>query len=442
MVALTFMKDTTMELEERAWDLNMDALTKAWTPLRYHPVQARLWRTRARFVGVAAGRGSGKTELARRRVVRYLCVRKPWPDPLYFYALPTRDQAKRVAWNALKDLVPKHWISGISETELTVTTVFGSKLFLLGLDKPERAEGVQWDGGVIDESSDQRPGVFDRNLLPALSHRDPWCWRIGVPKRSGPGAIEFREFCEDAAEEFYTWPSADILTADQIAYARKTLDAKDYSEQFEANWEDAGGRIFYAFSAANISDRACYRPDLPLTVGCDFNVDPMCWELGHKFPDHLETFDTLFIRDCNTPAALDELHRRYGQHMAGWQFFLDASAKARKTSASASDLLHIRNDERFKDRRVYATAANPPVADRFASCNALFKNAAGEVRYYVHPRCKPLIKDLESRQYSQGTRLPDDYGDLGHMSDALGYRVHSLFPLRPIQLGGVPEIAA
>ena len=112
-------------------------LTNAWTQLRSHKPQSDLWRTRARFVAVAAGRGSGKTELARRRLVRYLPVKKPWADPMYFYAAPTYAQARRIAWGPLKALIPPSWLKGQpSETDMVIRTVFGSSLHVIGMDKP------------------------------------------------------------------------------------------------------------------------------------------------------------------------------------------------------------------------------------------------------------------------------------------------------------------
>lgn len=425
-------------------------LTDAWTPLRYHPEQNRLWRTRYRFCAVTAGRGSGKTELSRRRVVRMLPVRKPWPDPIYFFALPTYSQAKRVAWEPIKRLIPPDWIKpgGISETELTIETVFGSKLFLLGLDHPERAEGVQWDGGIIDESSDQKPGVFDRTFMPTFSHRNAWCWRIGVPKRFGRGAKEFKRYFDRGVEgdpniASFHWRSADIIPAEQLEIARHSLSDVDFAEQYEASWEQAGGLIFHAFGRHNIGP-VYYRPDETIIVGSDFNVNPMAWTLSHKTEDgRLETFDEIFLRDTNTPATLDYLWRKYGpHHKAGWVFCGDASGRSRKSSATTTDYLLIYNDSRFKQKRVIYPKSNPAMQDRFASCNALFRNAAGEVRATIDPRCKRTIEDLSDRAYKEGTREPDDAGDVSHCSDALGYVIHTFFPIKPATRGSAAVSAA
>jgi hypothetical protein len=59
----------------------------------------------------------------------------------------------------------------------------------------------------------------------------------------------------------------------------------------------------------------------------------------------------------------------------------------------------------------------------------MFCNANNKRRCFVHPRCKNLIKDLNQRGYKENTTEPDDYGDIGHITDALGYAIHTCFPL-------------
>ena len=415
-------------------------LTKAWTPLRYHELQARLWRSKARFINVAAGRGSGKTEIARRYIVRMLPVAKPWSNPMYFYGLPTYKQARRVAWRPIKELVPHDWIKTINETEMRIDTVFGSSLYILGLDKPARIEGDQWDGGVLDESCDQRPNVFSLSVLPALSHRAGWCRRIGVPKRFGVGAAEFKDAYMRGVEagygsdhESYTWSSEDILSKEQLRWAKENLDAKDYDEQYRASWEDISGLIFYAYDDILNVAEGVYNPSMPLIVGSDFNVDPMAWVVCQrgKNANELYVLDEMFVRNTNTQACLDMLFKRWGSHQAGFEFYGDASGRARNTRASESDYLQIRNDTRFSNARVFYPQRNPSRKNRFAACNAMFCNALSLRRCFIAPRCKHLRKDLLSRAYLQGTTEVNDKtdSDLGHISDAFGYVIHSLFPI-------------
>lgn len=410
-----------------------------WKKLRYHPVQSRLWGYAGRFAAIVAGRRSGKTELCRRKLVLQLPIIKPWPDPIYHYILPTFNQAKKVAWYPILNLIPKSWLfrGSINRTELSITTIFGSKLYICGADKPERLEGTPSDGAMVDESSDQKPGLYQRTIVPMLTERDGFCYRLGVPKRSGVGRIEFRDFFtrgsrgEDGIASFH-WKSSDILTEKQIYEAKSQMDEQDYLEQFEAQWQDIGSSVYYNFSAANIRDDVRYDPSKEIIVGCDFNVDPMCWTLAHYSDGKLYVFDEIFLRDANTPKTMDFLYQKYYQHLGAWKFFGDASSKARKTSASKSDYLIIKNDVRFGQKKVYFPQKNPSIRDRFASVNAGFKNANGEIKIYINVTCKHLINDLNMVSYKEGTTEVEDYSgtDIAHTSDAFGYEVFGLMPVR------------
>lgn len=431
-------------------------LPTAWFTLRPHKLQSKLWRTDSKFPVVVAGRGSGKTEEARRYITRWLPVLKPWPDPKYFYGLPTYNQAKRVVWPQLEALIPKAWLvkNGANRSELTFTTKFGSTLYIVGMDKPARIEGIQVDGGILDECSDQKPETFTRTILPMLTHRNGFCWQIGVPKRNGPGAIQFRQNYEKGERgeegfESYTWASNTILSPEQLAKVLAILDVKDALEQLGGIWVEASGMVYHAYSdTRNLSDLAVYRPDLPIGVGSDFNVDPMAWVLFHVIDHKMYIFDEVYIKDTNTQATLNNIcdgytdgkgvkHVGYKDHKNGWHFYGDSSARSRQTSAATTDYLQILNDPRFFNKRtgepqkVHYDLSHPPIVDRYASVNALLYNALNQVRLFIHPKCKNLRTDLEQRTYKEGTREPDN-SDLnaGHITDALGYAIYKLFPIR------------
>ncbi len=432
--------------------------TERWWPLDGHGEQVRSIICGARFVGLDSGRGSGKTDIAKRFVTLSLPVAKPWPDPRYFYGMPTRDHAKRVAWPDFLRLIPEDWIEGgkygpnVSWGELWIRVRWGARLHILGMDAPARFEGLPWDGGVLDEMADQPDGVFDLHVRPGLDrvengvNRRGWCWMIGKPVRKGTGVRWFRDFCERCRRGEYrdgaafNWPSWDVLPAEEIAQMRETMAPKDFNEQLGAQWQNAGGGIYYAFSeqegSGNVqpSER---RDTAPICVGSDFNVDPMCWVLAHQIGDRLEVFDELILRDCNTPRALNELWARYGHHTGGWKFYGDASGRSRKTSATQSDYAHIWNDKRFQKagRTMHYSNSNPPVEDRFSATNARLCNAEETRRLFVDPRCARLIQDLETRNYAPGTREPADGKDQGHASDALDYIVYRIWPIR-FNMGG------
>lgn len=411
-----------------------------WKPLRYHPVQAQLWQYTGRFAIVVAGRRSGKTEICKRKLILQLPLKKEWPDPIYIYLLPTFNQAKKVAWYSILEMIPDNWIpkGGVNRTELSITTKFGSKLYVAGADKPHRIEGISCDFCIIDESSDQKPELYPRTIVPMLSDRNGICYQIGVPKRSGIGRIKFREFYnrglnnEDGIASFH-WKSAEILTPKQIEEAKSQVDPIDFAEQFEAEWKDVGSSVYYNFSEDNLSFDIKYDPTQRIIVGCDFNVDPMCWTLSHFRDDKIYTFDEIFLKETNTPKTLNFLYNKYYQHLAGWTFCGDASSRSRKTSSTRSDYLIIKNDARFSDKKVYFPTKNPHVRDRFASVNRAFRDAANNIRCYINPEnCRRLINDLRMVSYVEGTSEVEDYSgsEIGHMSDAFGYKVYRLMPIR------------
>ena len=418
---------------------NQSSYEYFWKPLRYHPVQSQLWNYTGRLAAIVAGRRSGKTVICRRKLILQLPIQKEWPNPIYYYVLPTYSQAKRVVWYDILNMIPPNWIikNGINRTELSITTVFGSKLYLVGADKPNRLEGTPADFVMIDEASDQRPGLYELTILPMLSERSGICYLLGVPKRTGMGRIAFRDFFNRGSESdsdvaSFHWKSADILTPEEINFQRSQMSEQDFAEQYEAQWADISSNVYYNFSLVNIRDDFSYDPAREIIVGCDFNVNPMCWCLAHNIDGKLYIFDEVFIRDTNTPSVMDHLHNKYYQHLGSWRFFGDASSRARKTSATRSDYLIIKNDARFGEKKVFFPHRNPNIRDRFAAVNGGFKNADQETRIYIHVKCKKLINDLNSVSYKEGTTDVENYSgtDVGHMSDGFGYMVHGIMPIR------------
>lgn len=413
---------------------------ESWKQLEYHKEQAALWACDKRFVYVPAGRQSGKTELALRRLVAYLPVKQGRPAK-YIYGGPTYAQAKRTAWQRLLDLIPPQWIipNGISKGDLTIETIFGSTLYVFGFDKPQRVEGLTGvDGCVIDECSDIKPGTFDLSILPTMVWSNGWCWFIGIPKRFGCGAMEYRTNYEKAVRgelpdsAGFCWPSEGIVPSEYLELCREKMDERDFAEQFNAKWLNAGGGVFHAFDR-EFNVRPCaYNPELPLIVGSDFNVDPMAWVIGQRKGNTLEILDELFLRNTNTEAALQILLSRYGQHKGGFEMYGDASSRARKTSASHSDYVQLASNGILKTlgRTLHYSTSNPPVADRFSVTNAHIRNGLGMRQLFVDPKCAHLILDLETRAYVPGTRDVKDTGDSGHSTDALGYIIWKLWPLQ------------
>ncbi|MCR4288178.1 MAG: hypothetical protein NUW09_09220 [Deltaproteobacteria bacterium] len=405
-------------------------MSERWNPLRFHREQTRLWKENKRFSVVAAGRRSGKTELAKRRLISLLALKKNWPDARYFAAAPTRDQAKRIFWKDLKAMMPKGWVKRIYESELAIVTRFGSEIWVAGLDKPQRLDGTPWDGGVLDEFADMKPGAWAENIRPALSDRAGWCWLIGVPE----GFNHFKDIADYAASGidpdwgFYTWRSEEILDSVEIESARRHLDERTFRQEYEARFEGASGRVYYAYSEKLHQDASADAAEgLPILVCCDFNVDPCAWVLVQTDGEKVWAFDEIVLRNTSTQEMARELLRRYGGRKNKLIVYGDAAGSARST-AGASDYA-ILMDMGLKEQRI--KRSNPQVRDRVNAVNSMLRNAAGEARLFHHPRCLTLKRDFERVVWRQAAGEIDRTNrELTHASDALGYFVEREFPLR------------
>src|SRR4051794_28866483 len=317
-------------------------LTPRWYPLIAHPEQMRLIKSPARFKVVPAGRRSGKSERAKRNLIIQALTESAqgrWGDYRYFAAAPTRDQAKAIFWNDLKAMIPKNLLGGpIRESDLTIPLITGAELVVVGLDKPQRMEGRSWNGGVIDEIANVKPGAWGENIRPALSDRRGWCWLIGVPEGRGEyyGMYQYAISGQDAEWDGFTWVSADILPASEIESAKRTLSEEIFQQEYEASFLSFTGRVYHPFSVRThcATLHGLYNPRSPLIFTLDFNTSPgsaavlqeMRLPSGH---DGTGVIGEVSIpRNSTTPAVCRKLIADWSHHAGPIHIYGDATGGA------------------------------------------------------------------------------------------------------------------
>jgi hypothetical protein len=240
--------------------LQFDRQMARWYDLIPHPVQMALIEavdSGVRFPLVPAGRRSGKTERFKRFLVKQ-AMRVPG---MYFAAAPTHDQAKKIFWDDLKAFS----LSSIhkrrpSESDRIIFMPNGSEIHVIGLDKPQRIEGIPWTGGGIDEFADIKADAWEANIFPALNTVNPtkpdyraWCWLLGVPD----GLNHYYDLCSKADTgadpnfKVFHWKSAEILPPDVMKATKAAMSAKQFKQEFEASFETASGRIYEDYSKEN-----------------------------------------------------------------------------------------------------------------------------------------------------------------------------------------------
>ncbi|MFP5213069.1 MAG: hypothetical protein ACLGPL_06785 [Acidobacteriota bacterium] len=406
---------------------------KRWTPLIPHPEQVRLIHENRRFKVVPAGRRSGKTERAKRHIVREAFREKGY----YFYAAPTRDQAKRIAWNDLKALVPV-WFKAKppSETELIIFLQNGSELHVIGLDKPERIEGIPWSGGVIDEIANCKPNAWAENIRPALDTigLDAWAWLIGVPEGLNHyyDLAEYSRTSGDPEWGYYHWKSADILPAKAIEAAKRQLSPRQFRQEYEASFETASGRVYDDYSNENHTDRV-FDPKRPIIWSHDFNYVPLSSVIMQRDGNSVYAVDEIVLEGAVARQAALEFVERYKDHTGQTvRIFGDASGNAGAKHGHKSDYIEIQEILKRAGFKVQmmVRASNPAIKDGQNSLRAKILNAVGERTFFVNPaRCKVLDKGMKTTQLMEGSTFQEKDSPWQHITTAVRYYTAVEFPV-------------
>jgi len=412
--------------EHLIWDVVEDG-TKIFKP---HEGQQKILSSDARFLAAIAGTGGGKTALGPLWLM--LQIQK-YPNAMWMVLAPTYKILERATVPTLIRTFRGTVFEGYYKQGLYVLPD-GGQIYCLSTEREEGIEGGQIRAAWLDEAGQMtwRAWVAVQGRLGQLKGR---ALLTTTPYSINWLKKEFLDRFVKGDKDYFvaSWSSVLNPAYPQEEYnrARKTLPLALFQMRYDARFTMLEGQIFREFDA-DYNVRPCmYDPERAILVGSDFNVNPMAWVLCHRYNDVIEVFDELFIKHTTTTRTLDVLAKRYATHRGGFRFFGDATGAARSTKAALSDYQQIVNHPEFVKlgRTVHYPKANPPKLDRFAATNGALCAADGRRRLYIDPSCENLISDLEGRFYKLGTREPQDSEEMGHMTDALGYIIHRLFPV-------------
>jgi len=396
-----------------------------WYPLIPNPQGEAFATCQKRFQVVAAGRRSGKDERSKRKAIHRAILGSSFHEPTYRLCAPTLAQAKAIFWNDLKLFIPrKDMACDPMETELTIKLAHGPIICVNGLDKPQRIEGVPCDGFVFTETDDMKPGFWEEHLRPCLSDRLGWAIFNGVPEGIGFLYDLSKLALTDPEWAFFTWPSREVLPESEIESARRTMDPRTFRQEYEASFENATGRVYYAFDRShNVKEPP---PDLPLSVGMDFNVNPMSAVVFGETPTATYVVDEIVIQGrSNTFDMAQEIRNRYGQRVT--TAYPDPTGRHGSTNAPVG-----RSDHEILKQAGFAVLCRGTsnVRDGINAVNSRLCSASGERRLFVAPKCKTLIEAFERHAYKDGTSLPDKNDGHDHILDAARYAVEYLHPVK------------
>lgn len=422
-------------------NIQLDRQLARWYELKDHPVQLNLITAvmrGIRFPLVPAGRRSGKTE----RFKRFLVKQANRVVGQYFAAAPTHGQAVKIFWNDLLSLTLS--CTHIKKPSLSDRIIYmnnGSELHVIGLDKPQRIEGIPWTGGGIDEFADLKAEAWEANIYPALNTVNPtrpdyraWCWLLGVPD----GLNHYYDLCEIAKTgqsdqyEVFHWMTEEIFP-EMAAEAKKVMSAKQYSQEFRAAFETASGRIYEDFSDDNKTDEAI-QPHEQLCWSHDQNYTPLSSCISVIRGNDLYILDEIVLISAVSRQSAQEFVEKYRSHKnKKLRLFGDPAGKAGEKHGHASDyteIMDVLRDNGWSFTNEVARS-HPAIKDRQNAVRAKIKTASGDVSLYVNPRTAPwCYKGLQTVQLQKGSTFQEDQtNQYQHITTAIGYQVAKLWPV-------------
>lgn len=426
----------------------LDRQLERWYPLKDHPVQLDLIGAvdkGVRFPLVPAGRRSGKTE----RFKRFIVKQANKVPGIYFAGAPTHNQAKKIFWQDLKDFsLSSALLRKPSESDLIIYFNNGSEIHVVGLDKPERFEGIPWTGGGIDEFANVKEHAWEANIYPALNTVDPrkpdyraWAWLFGVPD----GLNHYYDMCEAAKEgesdfAVFHWTSAEILPPDVIENAKKTMSARQFRQEFEASFETVTGRIYEDYSPANYTTEEIKSHE-ELHWTHDQNFTPLSSAVAVARDKKIYFLDEIVLTSAISKQAAFEFVEKFKDHdNKTVRLYGDPAGRAGEKHGHASDYDDIKRVLKSNGWKVVdmVKKKHPSIKDRQNTVRAYILNAANEIRLFVNPKKAPWCnKGLATVQLQKGSTFQEDQtNQYQHITTAIGYMLDAI-QNRPILVPGI-----
>lgn len=428
---------------------------KRWYPLEDIKIQLDLVADKTRYIVVAAARRSGKTERAKRKIVKE-CMTNA--NNLYFIAAPTYNQVKNIYWQDIKKLSLSSLLAKRpSESDLIVFFDNGTELHLIGLDKPNRIEGIPWSGGIIDETAYIKADAWTNSIAPALDTKDPskpnknkaWCWLIGKPDGLNHfyKMYNYAKTAGDPEWSAYTWTSSELLDAPTIEAAKRRMSPKQFRQEYEASFETVAGRIYEDYSPDNFTTSTIESHEL-ICYYCDFNYTPMSHGIGVIREHHCDVatrkvinavylLDEIILTSAVGQQNALEFVERYKNHK-NKQIRLYGDRSGKNGEKHGLETEYVTMERVFREagwkveRRV--KNANPAIVDRQNAVRAKICNAAGERSFFVNPVTAPWSHEgIATVCTKEGSSfLEDDKNDYQHITTAIGYWVDYEMPINDV----------
>lgn len=339
----------------------------------------------------------------------------------YWYELPDLGTRAKPSLIYLRTADAPRLITGF-----TVGSVWGDETarWKDDVDEPVNDPFLQCDGRLRD------PAATCQQFLNTFTHE-------------GDVTGVFRRFEEEPTPDhkLYRAGTSENPHAEGFERAmRKNLGVELARQYLDGQAVRIAGNLMYsAFGPANINNDQALDLNLPLQLRVDFNSNPgMHGMLGQhdRLRNVVSTVYEMFAPRMDIGQMVEALRGLCGR--IGWKWlypleiFGDATGSARLAIGQS---YHDALIEALKIAAIPYTwkipARNPAVQDRVNAVNYALVGLDGTHRYFINGmNCPRLVDDLKRMKWDKFGEPEKKDKELSHASDADGYAIHWLMPIR------------
>jgi hypothetical protein len=178
---------------------------------------------------------------------------------VYWYVLPTYNQAKDILWKdpeMLFKYIPDPIIEKKNEVELTIYLKNKAVIILKGADRPDLLRGGNPHGVVLDEFSVMKRELWDEVVQPIVMNRKGWTMFCFTPKGKNHAweLLQYAQSQEKQGSQLWLTSvlpasKSGILTEQALEEAKRSSPRKDiYNQEYEVEFLESGAELFGGFT--------------------------------------------------------------------------------------------------------------------------------------------------------------------------------------------------
>lgn len=397
--------------------------------------QRDFWNSDSFIKALVTGYGGGKTLIGSKFAISMALQNSGIP---FMCVSPSYKQAKKTTILTIKELLQgkRTLLPGFSfkhnKSEHEFIIRYNGRegiIWCASGDDPDALKGANLCGALIDEPFIQDRAVFEQ-MLARVRHPMSTVKHIaltGTPEDLNWGY----DVCIGEERDNF-----DIELIQASSKENKALD-NSFTERLERGLSEKAAKSYVGGEFVPLAEGLVYYgfdrhrnvvefPEIPrgaeIGFGLDFNVNPMSAAMFWEINGHIHFFDEILLPNSDTYDMCETVLEQYGQYRP--ICYPDATGKKRQTNAASgmTDFRIIRDEYKIK---VNVGSTNPPKRDRYNIVNGKLNPKVGRPTMTIDPRCKKMIRYLESYSHEKMNKQED----MSHILDAMGYPVARKFPM-------------